>query len=118
MNCIHSLSLDSLSSTSRCYQLNTDGEGAGNCGYSRGAFLPCDSEDVLCGQLQCQEGDFTRGDVAGSVTIYRTRFSRSEVCRSFSTNPDSDTNNPGLVQDGTRCGNGTVSQKPTPSLAS
>lgn len=87
------------------------GEGRGNCGYNRGTFLPCDPEQVLCGQLQCQEGDFTRGDVAGSVRIFRFTFGSGEVCRSFSTDPTSDTINPGLVQDGTRCGNGSVSQK-------
>ena len=75
-------------------------------------FLPCDPDHALCGQLQCGEGQFTRGDVAGSLRIFTSSVrvgGVTESCMSFTTLPDSDTMSPGLVQDGTKCGNGTVS---------
>lgn len=89
------------------------GEGSGNCGYSRGEFIACEPEHAQCGQLQCTAGDFMRGDVSGSLTIF-TDFARNddgdfEECRSFTTSPDSDTVSPGLVADGTKCGNASVS---------
>ncbi len=100
---------DSLSGAPQCYsELNVVGDGAGNCGYSRGAFLPCDPEHAQCGQLQCEEGTFVRGGTTGSFTIFRN-FLGNSICRSFTTNPNSDTINPGLVQDGTKCANESVS---------
>lgn len=105
--------IGSVSGIPQCYsELNVDGQNYGNCGYNRGNFLPCDLGDVLCGQLQCADGQFTHGDVPGSLTIF-TRSARgdSETCRSFTTSPTSDTMNPGLVADGTRCGNASVSCK-------
>ena len=57
----------------------------------------------------------------GSLTIF-TDFARSsagnfEECRSFTTSPDSDTLNPGLVADGTKCGTTSVSgMEWTPSI--
>lgn len=92
-----------------CYtRLNVDGDQFGNCGYSGGAFVPCPPEHAQCGQLQCTEGEFVRGDVGGFLSILRTSLGGGETCRSFTSQPSSDTPSPGLVADGTRCGNGSV----------
>lgn len=54
-----------------------------------------------------------RGDVSGSLTIFTNSARNSvgvfEQCMSFTTSPDSDTISPGLVADGTKCGNTSVS---------
>ena len=79
-----------------------------NCGSNRGRFIPCTPENAQCGQLQCMEGDFTRGGVSESLTIFRSTRG-SLTCRSFTTEANSDTVSPGLVPEGTRCGNQRVS---------
>ena len=95
-----------------CYDdLNTDGNRFGSCGYSDGGFVPCSSANVLCGQLQCDSGSYQ--DTISGVTpsTFRIRTSSGTInCRSFAhTNPPTDLMHPGLVQDGTRCGDDRVS---------
>lgn len=99
-------------SVEECYdEYNTGSDDFGNCGYSSGAFVACAPEDVLCGQLQCASGTYQRqvnigvNILTGRVVVNR----RVEDCRSFSPlRPPSDFIHPGLVEDGTKCGDERV----------
>ena len=93
----------------RCYtELNVQGEGFGNCGYNSANYIACETEHAQCGQLQCDGGTYMRGEVQNSVFIYTRFTSLRERCMSFSPEPGTDTPNPGLVTDGTTCGNASV----------
>ena len=93
------------------YQLNSRGDGVGNCGYSNGAFVACSGGDRLCGQLHCDSGTF-QGQVSIGVYIYTADVivnGVSKDCLTFSpiTTP-TDLIHPGLVQNGTKCGDQMV----------
>ena len=97
----------------QCYnEYNVRGEGVGNCGYSGAAFVACAADDVLCGQLQCDSGNFQR-QVNLRVTLWTGRVTvnrESQDCLSFSpSSPPTDFMHPGLVEDGTKCGDERVS---------
>lgn len=97
----------------QCYDVyNVEANEFGNCGYSGSAFVACSAEDVLCGQLQCDSGTFQRQvNVGVNILTGRVRVNGGiEDCRSFSPlSPPTDTMHPGLVEDGTRCGDNRVS---------
>lgn len=86
-----------------CYSVfNVRGNFAGNCGYSGGTFDACVQKDVLCGQLHCDSGNFINNENR-AVTIIRNAV-RGNQCVSFTSGPESDTPSPGLVDDGSKCG--------------
>ena len=97
-----------------CYDTyNTDSNRFGNCGYSNGVFVACAPEDILCGQLQCSSGMYqSRVNIGVRILTGRVRVNGVlEDCRSFSPiNPPTDFMHPGLVEDGTRCGDERVSE--------
>ena len=96
-----------------CYvEYNTGNDRFGNCGYSSGQFVACSANNILCGQLQCASGTYQRQvNVGVNILTGRVRVNGIvEDCRSFSPiNPPSDFMHPGLVEDGTRCGDEKVS---------
>ena len=109
------LYLDSSAAVEECYTTkNVAGNGAGNCGYSNGALVACSGEDSLCGQLQCASGTFQNQVNIGVNTytdyIYVNVDWTPHTCRSFSPDfPPFDSVHPGLVIDGTKCGDQKVS---------
>ena len=114
------LYLDSSAAVEECYTTkNVVGDGPGNCGYSSGTFVACSGEDSLCGQLQCASGTFQ-----SQVNIGVYTWSSSVIvgwtfhtCLSFS--PDflpPGSVHPGLVKNGTKCGDQKVSLYSTQML--
>ena len=97
----------------QCYDVyNVGNDEFGNCGYSGGRLVSCAPEDVLCGQLQCDSGTFQRQvNIGVNILTGRVRVNGVvEDCRSFSPlSPPTDITHPGLVEDGTRCGDNRVS---------
>lgn len=94
-------------SSLECYEINARGDQFGNCGSSQGAFVACQVEDVTCGQLQCGQGTFMDPGSGGKITILTFNLP-GEVCKGFTNSPEDDFLSPGLVADGTRCGNESV----------
>jgi hypothetical protein len=94
----------------RCYsQYNTRGDQFGNCGYDNSNFLSCATSDVNCGMLFCQTDGSYQRTASVSVTIVTVPVSRTNIeCNGFTPQPGTDIRNPGLVNDGTRCGSGLV----------
>lgn len=97
-----------------CYtQLNIAGSQSGNCGARDGQYVACAPEHAQCGQLMCDGGRFQFNELSGlsvrtnAETV--TSDSVTQTCSSFTLPPAADTVSPGLVPDGTRCGNESVS---------
>ena len=103
----------SSNAVQQCYdQYNTGNDAFGNCGYSGTAFVACAPEDVLCGQLQCDSGNYQRQvNIGVNIRTGRVRANGGiEDCRSFSPlSPPTDFMHPGLVEDGSKCGDERVS---------
>ena len=97
-------------SVEECFTtFNVRGIAVGNCGYSGGQFVGCAVQDALCGQLHCDSNpQLFVNNANRAVTIF-TNGVGGNPCISFTTRPTSDTPSPGLVADGSRCGNDMVS---------
>ena len=89
-----------------CYSMaNVRGSFSGNCGNSNSQYLPCEPEHAFCGQLQCG-GGFLKRDMLDSLEYFATSF---RDCRSFTLPLTADIISLGLVPEGTKCGNKSVS---------
>ena len=97
-----------------CYsELNTQGSQLGNCGARDGRYVACTQEHTQCGQLMCNGGTYQFSELPGINPRISTQVVSSNgadrTCSSFTLFPTADTISPGLVPDGTRCGNESVS---------
>ena len=96
-----------------CYQNNMNGNVFGNCGHDfvQDTYITCASENIMCGVLYCQEGQFNNVDnIATSVVTVSGRDENGmfQRCSGSVTAATSDALNPGLVDDGTKCGDDRV----------
>ncbi|NXP81753.1 ADA28 protein, partial [Ramphastos sulfuratus] len=82
-----------------CYQMNEKGAYYGYCRKEKGSHIPCQKKDIMCGKLFCTGGKEMPRD--GNLVTF-------ESCKaSF---PSSGVDDPGMILDGTKCGNGMVSR--------
>ncbi|NWH39897.1 ADA28 protein, partial [Chloropsis hardwickii] len=80
-----------------CYHMNERGAYFGYCRKEQGTHLPCKKKDKMCGKLYCSGGREMPRD--GSLLTFNS-------CKgSF---PRSGEEDPGMILDGTKCGNGMV----------
>ncbi|KAF1468187.1 Disintegrin and metalloproteinase domain-containing protein 28, partial [Eudyptula minor novaehollandiae] len=80
-----------------CYRMNEKGVYYGYCRKEKGSHVPCKKKDLMCGKLFCTGGREMPQD--GSLVTF-------ESCKaSFPRNGEVD---PGMILDGTKCGNGMV----------
>ncbi len=112
MYCFISIT-DTNKGIDQCYSRNSAGNQFGNCGhsFSQDQYLPCASGDEMCGLLFCQEGDFNNVDNIFTTIITvssRDNNGDTQQCRASVVSANSDFINPGLVDDGTRCGDQNV----------
>ena len=96
-----------------CYANNEDGDALGNCGHdiARDTYIPCAPEDAMCGVLYCEVGEFNNVDRISTFVVTvngRDENGRFQQCRGSVTAATSDAINPGLVDDGTKCGDDRV----------
>uniref|UniRef100_A0A182FJR7 Uncharacterized protein n=1 Tax=Anopheles albimanus TaxID=7167 RepID=A0A182FJR7_ANOAL len=95
-----------------CYeQFNTKGSITGHCGKdSNNNYIKCEPENILCGSLQCKDGDRTPvedcSDHFNSRAIISIRGTEYE-CKSI-TGTNSNAPPFGLVRDGTPCGDNLI----------
>jgi disintegrin and metalloproteinase domain-containing protein 12 len=86
-----------------CYtEVNTQGTVYGHCGFDDTQYLPCIARNALCGQLQCADGGELKTTPGFPVTF--TLNSPSFTCKSVTTDAGTDEISPGLIRDGTKCG--------------
>uniref|UniRef100_A0A7M6DPA1 Uncharacterized protein n=1 Tax=Clytia hemisphaerica TaxID=252671 RepID=A0A7M6DPA1_9CNID len=93
--------VDTKSAPNECWdKLNTEAKGFGTC--SPTANTSCTTENVKCGQIQCQSPD-DRPYYIDYGTQYKKIDSSSHTCSAASIT-DSEQVGLGMVQDGTKCG--------------
>ncbi|XP_024116774.1 disintegrin and metalloproteinase domain-containing protein 9 [Oryzias melastigma] len=87
-------------------EVNSKGDRFGNCGYQNFPFKKCESRNALCGKLQCSnvQGVTVFGKVPSYIT---TRIGGAE-CYGVDFNLGSDVPDPGMVNEGTKCGDNKV----------
>uniref|UniRef100_A0A8D2QD59 Uncharacterized protein n=1 Tax=Zonotrichia albicollis TaxID=44394 RepID=A0A8D2QD59_ZONAL len=102
--CKHAFGPEATEGEASCYNVNEMGKYFGYCRQEQGTYLPCKRKDKLCGKLFCSGGREMPRD--GSLLSFR-------ACKgSFSRGGGDD---PGMILDGTKCGNGMVSgESPLP----
>ncbi|KAM9368709.1 disintegrin and metalloproteinase domain-containing protein 28 [Phaethornis superciliosus] len=80
-----------------CYRVNKRGLYYGYCRKEKGSHVPCQEKDIMCGKLFCTGGKEMPRD--GSMVAF-------DSCKaSFPRNGEED---PGMILNGTKCGNGMV----------
>ena len=103
------LNVGSRVGVDRCFSaFNVRGNTGGNCGSSEGQFVSCATQDALCGQLHCDAVPSRFINNANRAVTIISNGVGGNPCVSFTTSAGADTPSPGLVADGSRCGNEKV----------
>ncbi|XP_057687591.1 disintegrin and metalloproteinase domain-containing protein 9-like isoform X1 [Corythoichthys intestinalis] len=90
-----------------CFKdVNSKGDRFGNCGYQNYGYKKCESRNALCGKLQCAN---VQGVKAFGVepSIITTPIGGA-VCSGVDFMLGSDVPDPGMVNEGTKCGRDKV----------
>lgn len=105
-------------SSEPCYGKNVDNSWHGNCGFNRtiNDYISCAEEDKFCGLLQCRHLNDRLEYGLESVAILSHSFFKSGdsniiPCRTAIVDLGSDTVDPGLAPDGSKCGDGKMCVK-------
>ncbi|XP_069468115.1 disintegrin and metalloproteinase domain-containing protein 9-like [Ambystoma mexicanum] len=86
-----------------CFSVaNLKGDGNGNCGMSGGIYKKCALSDSLCGKLQCT-GQFA---AVPGATVTTFMYNNIYQCLNINFELGPDVPDPGMVHQGTGCGNG------------
>ncbi|CAM9099826.1 unnamed protein product, partial [Lampetra planeri] len=92
-----------------CFKdVNSKGDRFGNCGYQNYGYKKCESRNALCGKLQCSNIQ------AGKVTVFGIEPSIISTpiaggkCYGVDFRLGSDVPDPGMVNEGTKCGDNKV----------
>ncbi|KAJ0170711.1 hypothetical protein K1T71_013483 [Dendrolimus kikuchii] len=98
------------SSHNKCYLNNVRGNKNGNCGYDRTSqvYHPCQTQDIMCGMLQCRHLNERLEFGMESVAILSAMFINNNgtiiPCRTAIIDLGLGDVDPGLVPDGAKCG--------------
>ncbi|CAH2322806.1 disintegrin and metallo ase domain-containing 9-like [Pelobates cultripes] len=82
---------------------NLNGDAFGNCGTTSSGYIKCSTADSLCGKLFCT-GDNPNAILNGAVTFFYVNNTNKCFSANFNLGPD--VPDPGMVRQGTGCGNG------------
>ncbi|XP_073909545.1 disintegrin and metalloproteinase domain-containing protein 25-like [Castor canadensis] len=100
--CRQIFGINARSASRSCYrEMNTRGDRFGNCGISRDTYIKCNSSDILCGRIQCDnvaEIPFLREH----STVHRTQFNEF-TCWGIDYHSGMSIPDIGDVKDGTEC---------------
>ncbi|XP_028851971.1 disintegrin and metalloproteinase domain-containing protein 9 isoform X3 [Denticeps clupeoides] len=86
--------------------VNLKGDRFGNCGYQHGGYRKCDSRNAMCGKLQCE--DVKESTVFGIAPSIISTPLGSRKCWGVDFMLGSDVPDPGMVNEGTKCGENKV----------
>ena len=98
-------------------EINNEGSEYGNCGISHNndgtsTYIPCSDENVKCGKIQCKTPIDPELQIAGSanLTYVTLNFPGGRVveCVGVSIDLGKDIPDPGLVAEGTKCGQNKI----------
>uniref|UniRef100_A0A3Q2X814 ADAM metallopeptidase domain 9a n=1 Tax=Hippocampus comes TaxID=109280 RepID=A0A3Q2X814_HIPCM len=87
-------------------EVNSKGDRFGNCGYQNYGFKKCESRNALCGKLQCANVQGVKA-FGMDPSIISTPI-RGAVCSGVDFMLGSDVPDPGMVNQGTKCGRDKV----------
>nr|XP_055023244.1 disintegrin and metalloproteinase domain-containing protein 9 isoform X1 [Misgurnus anguillicaudatus] len=90
-----------------CFKdVNSKGDRFGNCGYQSNGFKKCESRNAMCGKLQCEN---VEDSVIFSIepAIIKSRIV-GIFCYGVDFQLGSDVPDPGMVNEGTKCGDNKV----------
>ncbi|XP_066570607.1 disintegrin and metalloproteinase domain-containing protein 9 isoform X2 [Amia ocellicauda] len=90
-----------------CFKdVNLKGDRFGNCGYQGQGYRKCESKNAMCGKLQCE--NVQTGTVYGiQPSIIQTPIAGT-TCWGVDFKLGSDVPDPGMVNEGTKCGEDKV----------
>ncbi|NXU58327.1 ADAM9 protein, partial [Turnix velox] len=88
-------------------EVNSKGDRFGNCGFHGHDYKKCSSGNAMCGKLQC-ENVKTMPVFGIKPAIILTPIGKSTTCWGVDFQLGSDVPDPGMVNEGTKCGNGKV----------
>uniref|UniRef100_A0A2K5M0Z3 ADAM metallopeptidase domain 9 n=1 Tax=Cercocebus atys TaxID=9531 RepID=A0A2K5M0Z3_CERAT len=83
-------------------EVNSKGDRFGNCGFSGNEYKKCATGNALCGKLQCE--NVQEIPVFGIVPAIIQTPSRGTKCWGVDFQLGSDVPDPGMVNEGTKCG--------------
>lgn len=90
-----------------CFQeINRMGDRFGNCGNQNYGYKKCESRNAMCGKLQCSQ--LQKVTVFGLQPAVISTSIGGVSCHGVDFMLGSDVPDPGMVQEGTRCGNDKV----------
>uniref|UniRef100_A0A3Q2QE08 ADAM metallopeptidase domain 9a n=1 Tax=Fundulus heteroclitus TaxID=8078 RepID=A0A3Q2QE08_FUNHE len=90
-----------------CFKdVNSKGDRFGNCGYQHYGYKKCESRNALCGKLQCLNVE--EGTVFGILPAIITTPISGGRCFGVDFMLGSDVPDPGMVNEGTKCGENKV----------
>ncbi|KAM3867601.1 disintegrin and metalloproteinase domain-containing protein 9-like [Diretmus argenteus] len=90
-----------------CFKdVNSKGDRFGNCGYQNYGYKKCESRNALCGKLQCSnvQGSMVYGIMPSIITTPIA----GTMCYGVDFSLGSDVPDPGMVSEGTKCGDNKV----------
>uniref|UniRef100_A0A8C3PMA3 ADAM metallopeptidase domain 9 n=1 Tax=Calidris pygmaea TaxID=425635 RepID=A0A8C3PMA3_9CHAR len=87
-------------------EVNSKGDRFGNCGFHGHDYKKCSSWNAMCGKLQC-ENVKTMPVFGIKPAIIQTPI-RNTTCWGVDFQLGSDVPDPGMVNEGTKCGNGKI----------
>lgn len=91
-----------------CFKdVNSKGDRFGNCGYQSYGFKRCESRNAMCGKLQCKN---VQANVIFGIkpSIIQTPEIGGTTCWGVDFLLGSDVPDPGMVNEGTKCGENKV----------
>ncbi|XP_032433980.1 disintegrin and metalloproteinase domain-containing protein 9 isoform X4 [Xiphophorus hellerii] len=90
-----------------CFKdVNSKGDRFGNCGYQHYGYKKCESRNAQCGKLQCL--NVKGGTVFGILPSIITTPIHGATCFGVDFMLGSDVPDPGMVNEGTKCGDNKV----------
>ncbi|XP_017162039.1 disintegrin and metalloproteinase domain-containing protein 9 [Poecilia reticulata] len=90
-----------------CFKdVNSKGDRFGNCGYQHFGYKKCESRNAQCGKLQCL--NVKGGTVFGILPSIITTPIHGATCFGVDFMLGSDVPDPGMVNEGTKCGDNQV----------
>ncbi|XP_076003609.1 disintegrin and metalloproteinase domain-containing protein 9-like isoform X2 [Genypterus blacodes] len=91
-----------------CFKdVNSKGDRFGNCGYQNYGYKKCESRNAQCGKLQCS--NVPQASVFGiAIAVIITRPTAGTECHGVDFMLGSDVPDPGMVNEGTKCGEDKV----------
>nr|XP_054506522.1 disintegrin and metalloproteinase domain-containing protein 9 [Agelaius phoeniceus] len=89
-------------------EVNSKGDRFGNCGFHGHDYKKCSSRNAMCGKLQCENVKAMPVFGIKPAIIQTPIRNTHQTCWGVDFQLGSDVPDPGMVNEGTKCGNGKI----------